>query len=247
MIHYHGTPLGGKVAERPQFLQGRHGLVSFYRPEDLVAVAEYCKSFVLDNGAFSHWKAGKGDIDFEAYAQWVKEYAAHPSFDWCLIPDKIDGNEKDNLDLVHKWVSRGYRAKGVPIWHLHESLDYLDYLVSNFEWIAFGSSGDYQTPNSKIWWCRMNQALAVACDKQGRPRCKLHGLRMLNVKVFTRIPFSSADSTNAAVNGGSIGRFGTYTPPTKAQRSNCIADRIEYHSSPPIWEHQDQIILNNDF
>ena len=244
MIHYHGTPLGGKAHERPDFFKGRHALVSFYRPDDIALVASECKSFVLDNGAFSHWKAGKGEIDFEAYAQWVSEYAAHTSFDWCLIPDKIDGDEKENLDLIHKWVKRGYRAKGIPIWHLHESFEYLDYLVSNFEWVAFGSSGDYKTPNSKIWWGRMNQALKVACDSNGRPRCKFHGLRMLNPAVFTKIPFSSADSTNAAVNSGSLDRYGTYKPPTRAQRAAVIADRIEVHNSAVFYKYEKQILLS---
>jgi len=240
MIHYHGTPLGGTASDRPRFLMGRHALVSFYRPDDIAIVAEYCQTFVLDNGAFSHWRAGKGDIDFYEYAKWVHEYCQHPNFDWCLIPDKIDGCEADNQDLVHKWVRSGYKAKGVPVWHLHESLEYLDYLVSNFEWVAFGSSGEWGTPNTKAWWQRMGEAMKVACDTNGRPRCKLHGLRMLNPKVFSRLPLSSADSTNAAVNSGSKDRFGMYKPPTKAQCAESIAARIEMHNCAPIWQPEEQ-------
>ena len=89
----------------------------------------------------------------------------------------------------------------------------------------------------------MNQALKIACDSNGRPRCKFHGLRMLNPAVFTKIPFSSADSTNAAVNSGSIERFGTYKPPTRAQRAAVIADRIEGFNSAIFWEHKEQILL----
>ena len=28
-------------------------------------VLESCQSFILDNGAFSHWKSGRGAIDFD--------------------------------------------------------------------------------------------------------------------------------------------------------------------------------------
>lgn len=65
------------------------------------------------------------------------------------------------------------------------------------------------------------------CDDQGRPACRLHGLRMLDPAIFQHLPFASADSTNAAVNGGSISRFGMYAPPTAGQRADVIDDRIE--------------------
>lgn len=50
-----------------------------------------------------------------------------------------------------------------------------------------------------------------------------------------------ADSTSAAVNGGSISRFGMYAPPTAGQRANVIADRIESHNSSPIWQRETQV------
>ena len=67
------------------------------------------------------------------------------------------------------------------------------------------------------------------------PPCKLHGLRMLDPEVFSRMPLASADSTNAAVNCSASSRFGIYTPATSSQRAAVIADRIEAHNSAPIW------------
>ena len=81
----------------------------------------------------------------------------------------------------------------------------------------------------------MTEAMNVACDKRGAPRARLHGLRMLDPEIFTRLPLASADSTNAAVNCGSLSRFGTYLPPTAAQRAEVIASRIEAHNSAPCW------------
>lgn len=235
MIHYHGTPMGGSRQDAARFLIGRHALVSFYRPDDLPVVMDVCQSFVLDNGAFSHWKAGKGDIDFNRYHAWVQQLAGHPGLDWCLIPDKIDGTEDDNVDLVTRWLKTGSKVEGVPVWHLHESMEWLDYLVRNFRTVALGSSGAWRTPNSGSWWVRMAEVMAVACDDSGVARCRLHGLRMLNPAVFSRLPLVSADSTNAAVNCGSLARFGMYKPPTASQRAAVIAERIESHNSAAVW------------
>lgn len=242
MIHYHGTPISGPRQDAARFLMGRHALVSFYRPDDLPAVLECCQSFCLDNGAFSHWKAGKGEVDFAAYHRWVQELAGHPGLDWALIPDKIDGEERDNRELVERWLDTGSRVEGVPVWHLHESLEWLDYLVSNFRTVAMGSSGQWSTPGTTDWWGRMAEAMATACDEKGRARCRLHGLRMLNPDIFTRLPLASADSTNAAVNCGNVKRY-TYPSPTSAQRAAVIADRIEAHNSAAVHAQHEQLGL----
>ena len=44
----------------------------------------------------------------------------------------------------------------------------------------------------------------------------------------------------AAVNGGSISRFGSYVPPTAGQRAAVIAERIEAHNSAAVWRKQPQ-------
>lgn len=243
MIHYHGTPVGGSRADVVRFLAGRHALVPFARPDDLGAVAEVCQSFVLDNSAFSLWRAGGGDVDVAAYHAWVHQVAGHPALDWCLIPDKIDGTEQDNVDLVTLWLRIGSRVKSVPVWHMHESLEWLEWLVSRFQTVALGSSGEFSMPGTSAWWRRMDETMRTACDAQGRPRVRLHGLRMLDPDIFTRLPLASADSTNAAVNSGSIARFGSYVPPTPAQRADVIGSRIEAHQSSAVWIGQRQSVF----
>lgn len=235
MIHYHGGPMGGPRVDVARFLSGRHALIQFGRQEDLPVAMDVCQSFILDNGAFTHWKRGHGMIDFEAYFTWCTSIYRHPGFDWALIPDTIDGSEQDNIKLVNKWLRTGTRVKGVPVWHFHESFEYLDWLVNNFETVALGSSGEWSRPGARNWWDRMREVMAVTCDSLGVPKCKLHGLRMLNPAVFTKLPLSSADSANAAINSGSLERFGMYKPPSTSQRADVIASRIEAHNSAPFW------------
>ena len=246
MIHYHGTPIGGSRQDAARFLVGRHAMVSFYRPDDLPIVTEVCQSFALDNGAFSHWKSGKGDIDYDSYKEWVVGFMFHPGFDFAIIPDKIDGTEEENTALIHRWLDDGLGQWGAPVWHMHESLDMLQQLCGAWRIVCIGSSGQWSYPGSKKWWERINEAMKAACSRDGKPLCKLHGLRMMDPRIFTKLPFSSADSTNAAVNQGSANGFGIYRPATAAQRSAVIADRVEMYSSSPIYTNvgtQDELFL----
>lgn len=228
---YHGTPIGGSRQDVARFLVARQALVPFLRQDDVGAVAEFCRSFIFDNSAFSAWKRD-AEIDFDAYVEWVEEWHRHPGFDWALIPDVIDGTETDNDALVRGWPRR---FPGAPVWHMHESLERLRRLCAEWSTVALGSSGQFKSPGTAAWWSRMAEAMRVICDDQGRPMCKLHGLRMLDPAIFSHLPLASADSTNAAVNCGSLSRFGMYPPATSAQRAAVIADRIEAQPSAAMW------------
>jgi hypothetical protein len=232
LIHYHGTPVGGTRQDVARFLLGRHALVPFPRQDDVGAVAEACQSFCFDNGAFSVWKRGEV-LDVDGYCRWVYDWYRHPGFDWALIPDVIDGTEEDNDALLRDWPMH---LPGVPVWHLHESFSRLKRLCINHRTVALGSSGQWANPGTSGWWGRMSEAMNAICDKGGRPMARLHGLRMLDPAIFTKLPLASADSTNASVNSGSLDRFGMYVPPTAAQRAAVIAERIESHNSAAIWQ-----------
>jgi len=73
----------------------------------------------------------------------------------------------------------------------------------------------------------MRDAMEVICDEHGRPRTRLHGLRMACSEYTGRFPFASVDSTNVAQNASLIPRFGTYAAPQRWQRAEAIAHRME--------------------
>lgn len=240
MKHYHGTPLGGTRDEVARFMQGRHALVPFPRPEDLPIVADVCRSFVFDNGAFTVWKQG-GQLDVPGYIAWCEEWHKHPGFDWALIPDVIDGTDEDNDALLRDWPKH---IAGVPVFHLHEKPERLERLANEWPIVALGSSGVWHTPGTQGWWKRIATIMDAVCDEDGRPLCKLHGLRMLAPDVFTNMPLASADSTNVAQNKGVNARWrGPYAPPTAWQRAAVIADRIEHHNSAAVWTRPAQQLL----
>lgn len=233
MIHYHGGPITPNDAAL-RVWSGRHAFVSYAYPDQIPIAAEYCQSFALDNGAFTAWKSGKV-VDWTKYYSWSELWLKHPGCDWAVIPDVIGGSEKDNNKLLEEWPHGIF--KGVPVWHLHESLERLEELTTFWPRLAFGSSGEYATPGTNPWWLRINDALRVVCDKDGLPKVKLHGLRMLNHRIFSKIPFSSCDSTNVARNIG-IDKSFTKEPfksASKAIRGLALASRIESFNSSSTW------------
>jgi hypothetical protein len=231
LIHYHGGPITPQEAALACW-QGRHACISFAAPDQLPIAAEVCQSFMLDNGAFSMWKA-KTEAKWADYYAFVDEWLCHPGFDWAVIPDVIDGDESVNDAMLKEWPFGD--VAGVPVWHLHESLERLTRLCTEWPRVALGSSGAWATVGNDSWWQRMARAME-ACTIQGRPMARLHGLRMLNVEVYRHLPLSSADSTNVARNVGLDNRWtGTYKPQNKAMRAAILTHRIESHNSSPSW------------
>lgn len=231
MIHYHGLPMT-PAGDMVKAFAGRHAMVSFANPEQIEIAAEVCQSIVLDNGAFSAWKAGK-KYDFNGYVEWVTKWLKHPAVDWCVIPDIIDGSESQNDMQLHRWY---HKLNGVPVYHLHESLERLETLVGRYPRVALGSSGQWADPGSEDWWARISDMAEVLFDSDGMPRTKLHGLRMLNTRIFSHLPLSSADSCNVGRNVNLDSRWGgPYAPRSSALRALIMMDRIEGHASASRW------------
>lgn len=235
MIPYHGLPMTPREVAR-RVLPNRHAFPSFSTPDQIDIAAALCRSIGIDNGAYPFWRTGK-PTDWPAYYRWCEQWLFHPVCDFAVIPDVIDGDEKANDDLLAEWPFRG---RGVPVWHMHESIVRLERLCDSFERVALGSSGEFAMVGSPRWWVRMAEAMNAICDNGGRPRAKLHGLRMLNPEIFTKLPLSSADSTNVARNVGIDSAWvrAPYAPASKETRGQIIAERIELHQAAARWEPQ---------
>ena len=237
VIPYHGLPITPATAAVAA-VSGGHAFVSFRHPDQLALAIEVCQSLAVDNGAFSAWRAGETVDDWQPYYAWVEELRRHPAFDFAVIPDVIDGDEAANDALLAEWPWSGRDAwVGAPVWHMHESLDRLARLAEEWPRVCLGSSGAFATVGTAAWWHRMADAMAVACDAEGRPRCKFHGLRMLNPQIFARLPLASADSTNVARNVGLDNRWtGSYAPVSKDARARVMRERIEARQSAARWD-----------
>ena len=233
MIHYHGLPITPATAA-VSAVSGGHAFVSFAHSDQLHIAIDVAQSFALDNGAFSAWRSGKPIIDWTPFYDWALGCKNVPGCDFAVIPDVIDGSELDNDFLMYDCPLPLHF--GAPVWHMHETLDRLVRLANQYPRVCIGSSGDYSTPGTSAWWVRMREALHEICTPEGLPITKLHGLRMLNPAVFTKLPLSSADSTNIGRNVGIDSAWkGTYTPPTKEARAQVMRQRIESQNSLSKW------------
>lgn len=237
MIPYHGLPATPETAA-VRLVSGGHAFVSFRDDRQMDLAIACCQSWAGDNGAFSAWKAGEPVHDWSGFYVWAARCHKVPSCDFVVIPDVIDGNEADNDALLTEWPLP--RHFGAPVWHMHESLARLERLAADYPRVCLGSSGDFATVGNAAWWLRMGHAMGVVCDAEGAPLVRLHGLRMLNPKVFTRLPLASADSTNAARNIGIDSAWrGTYPPRTKEARAAVLRERIETDNAPAKWQRNE--------
>lgn len=228
MIHYHGGPITPDTCAIRTW-KGRHAFISYADYRQIGLAAEICQSFALDNGAFSFWKAKKS-VDWPGFYEWVSRWRRHPGYDFAVVPDVIEGTEEENDELAAEWPFPRHEA--AVVWHVNESVERLVRLAHAWPRVCIGSSGDFDVSKPAAFLDRMTAVLPAILDSDGYPICKLHGLRMLNPLLFSKLPLATADSTNVARNIGIDKAWrGTYQPHSKETRATVLVERIEATNS----------------
>ncbi len=189
LIHYHGTPI--TPHSKLLGMAGKHFCVSFADKRDGDWCLTHGQSVMWDNGAFTAFTKGK-KTDWKGYYEWLEARLSHPH--WAVVPDVIDGEPQDNLDLIGQWPHpKEYSA---VVWHMAEPINHLLHLIDlGFGKVCFGSSGEYWQIGSSQWERRADQAWN-ALTKRGY-KTWVHMLRGLSLGG-DRWPFASADSANVA-------------------------------------------------
>lgn len=232
MIRFHGGPITPDKAAIEVWRDGA-ACISFANQQQIELAFEYAGQVMVDNGAFGLWGLDQR-IDIPAYTDFVQQWMRHPAFGWCVIPDVIDGTEDENDDLIEKWPFP--ESFSVPVWHMHESLEKLKGLVEWFPRVAIGSSGEFAEIGTDSWKIRLARAMDVACDSDGYPLTKLHGLRQMDNDITSNVPYSSVDSCNIARNIGIDSKWvGPMCPASKDARALVMRDRIACHAVCRRW------------
>lgn len=187
------------------------------------------QSVMIDNGAYTYWRRNpnnQAERDWNSYYDFCRQWLDFHTT-WAVIPDVIDGAEEQNAALLAEWLHRFKSFKqAAPVWHLHESFNYLERLSASFERVCFGSSGEYAVVSSDRWNNRMNEAFNFLCKGSGRPPCWLHLLRGMSLSGSI-YPFASVDSTDLARN-----HHRPYKDPYE------IAQQWDSMQCPARWEQQ---------
>lgn len=206
----HGTPITPKRL-LPQ-LKGCSFCVSYMHPEQLDECIDLVgddQILILDNGAFTAWKKG-----IELNAEWWDGFYswANAAMERCpqavaVIPDVIGGSEEDNLMLIAECIKGNklkYPERAMAIWHMNESFEQLDKLCMMFNFVGWGSCGEFDISKAKegsAWHLRAKTALAridwlALQNNQERPW--VHMMRGLG--QLQNWGWDSADSCNLAIN-----------------------------------------------
>jgi hypothetical protein len=209
--------------------------------DDAIRLVGKDQILLVDNGAFSAWKAGTDTMNDEAYlegfASWANDILARCPQAIAVLPDVIDGTMEQNAQLVCETMTMFDSDRTMPIWHMHEPISFLLHLCEGFSYVGIGSSGAYANPATPKWHARIQEAFAAIdkweAESDGaflRPR-----IHMMRAQAQAHLyPFDSSDSTNVAMNHGRyrkegeghVGRFG-----------KRVNDRIQA-SAGPAAEHQ---------
>ncbi|EEV8910619.1 hypothetical protein EHI82_002551, partial [Escherichia coli] len=192
------TPVWGSAGDVHRIaVSGAGAFVSYVRPDQIAASIQHAQVVGIDNGAFSAWVRGL-KINWSDFYKWLLNYYHHPKVAFFVIPDVVDGGERDNDALINE-VPKMFYGKATPVWHLHESIDRLIELCREWPRVCFGSSGEYAAIRTAHWHRRMQDAFeAIYCRHNFKTA--VHGLRMLDGRVLGNYPLATADSTNLACN-----------------------------------------------
>tara|TARA_Y100000310_G_scaffold339951_2_gene434233 strand:+ start:91 stop:768 length:678 start_codon:yes stop_codon:yes gene_type:complete len=222
MIHYHGTPLTPRSALYT--MAGKHFCVSFANPRDAEVCQQIGQSVLWDNGAFSLFTQDK-KVDWSAYYKWLEPRLGHPH--WAVIPDVIDGGERDNNKLISEWPFP-YELSA-PVWHLDEPVARLLRLALSFRRLCFGSSGKYWQVGSLAWERRCDEAFNALAKEGGLPW--VHMMRGLGLGG-KRWPFASADSVNVATSHSRL----EVSPEYMAREIDAVQCPIVWNARPEQTE-----------
>jgi len=222
MIKYYGTPIT-PYSVFDKYMMDRNVCISFLNPGNLKRAKDICNRIIIDNGAYTFFRK-RIKPNWNKFYNFIDKH--YKDIDSFFIPDSIDGTETDNNRLINE-VPEILFEKAIPVYHLHESTERLGELMSKFDYIALGSSGDYWKIGSDKWHFRMNELMKIICNSHGRPKVKIHMLRCLNPNIFNIYPFYSGDSTGFAQNHHCYG-------------AENILNRIENINSPDKYTFRER-------
>lgn len=148
----------------------------------------------LDSGAFSAFTKGV-DVDIEAYCRYVQENRdIIETVEGAVCASVLDGIG----DPLKTWQNQQHMEKlGVrplPCFHYGEDERYLEWYISNYEYITLGGMVPISTPQLKLWLDRIWERYLT--DGSGRPRLRVHGFGLTTLSLMERYPWYSVDSSS---------------------------------------------------
>jgi hypothetical protein len=184
--------------------------VSYAHPEQIdLAIAHVGPRgiLLLDNGAWSIHNSGGGGGTYprDEFWSWANYYTAVCPQAVAVIPDVIDGDERENLEEISRAIRYGladYPERTMGIWHTADSQDFLALQLKLLNFVGVGSAGQFDVRKHRCAYLERLERVRITREAMRA----IHGRNawvhlMRGLDVLKRIPWAeSADSCNVAVN-----------------------------------------------
>ena len=151
-------------------------------------------SLFLDSGAFSAWTKNI-PIEIEEYIQFIKKHKRY--IEYYAVLDDITDPKKT---LRNQKIMEKAGLQPVPCYHYKEPIKYLEYYLDNYEFVALGGMVPISTPVLREWLDHIFTDY-ICKNKDGLPKCKIHGFGMTSHDLMIRYPWFSVDSTSWVMTG----------------------------------------------
>lgn len=154
--------------------------------------------FLLDSGAFTFMTNSKKKVDWdkyvEAYANFINKNDIKYFFE--LDIDSIVGLKE--VERLREKLEKITNKKCIPVWHKSRGLDYWKKIIKEYNYVAIGGivAKEIKQKDYKYFIPLLKMAK--------EHNCKVHGLGFTNLRMMSKYPFYSVDSTSWK----SGGRFG---------------------------------------
>lgn len=201
-LAYHGTPI--TPAEVLLTLSGRCFCVSYFNRSkvSMPLIEGISSSLMLDNGAFSAWRAGVEFTDdyWDGYHAWCDPLLDRPTT-WAVIPDVVGLPSQEQDRLLARWP---FGHRGAPVFHLTEDfmppISRLLGLLDQWPRVCIGWAHDPRThPIGGPAFERAMDLMWNEIAKRHRRTPTVHMFRGMQL-LLCRWPFASVDSTDVARN-----------------------------------------------
>jgi len=149
----------------------------------------YYKDFdiFLDSGAFTAYTKGI-EISNKEYIEYIRKYKLknYASLD-------VIGDEKKSKENLIEMTNAG--LKPIPAFHYGEKIDYLDWYLQNFNYVALGGVAQMgKDKKGLIAW--LDKCFSIISVYYRSKKIKIHGFAILSYDLLKRYPFYSVDGTS---------------------------------------------------
>ena len=193
IVYFAGIDKAGGDLDKAIKAGARHFLLTYYYHGDHKPIMRRirragCHAF-LDCGAFSAWKKGE-EISLEAYTKYIRQAGIGKYMSLDIV-----GDPEQSLFYFQAMQDNGLFP--VPVYHIGDPVEYLDYYVNSSQLIALG--GTVGKPKGE------RREFFSSCFERW-PAQPFHGLGLNDIDLINMFPWDSVDATTW-IHGRKSGRI----------------------------------------